>query len=125
MPPEIRINGQPIAVHREGETSAESATGMIGVELRVNPDNRINEVVLGTIDCLRLRGAASKLERVIQLGADGIGSQQISQTETLEYDLGRRIRPVPRMIREQHDSHNMGDPMGATHRTKNVWIGVY
>ncbi|MDO8619339.1 MAG: hypothetical protein Q7R49_05355 [Candidatus Daviesbacteria bacterium] len=94
MTAEIRINGRSVVSDLPEESGIYSTPmGNIGIELRVGQEREVQEVILDCTDCQTLQGKRGKERRVINLGPNGIGSQQISSSELLEYDLGRRIRP--------------------------------
>lgn len=117
---EIRLNGQSLVDSLPAESGVYlTSVGEVGIDLRVGRNKDVQEVIL---DCSRapvLQGKKRKEQRVINLGSKGIGGQQISPTDRLEYDLGRRIRPALRMRPVEYDS---GDAMGQGHRVKRIWV---
>lgn len=120
MTAEIKLNGQSLVDNLPAESGVYlTSVGEIGIELRVSRGRGVQEVIL---DCSRapsLQGKKGKEQRVINLGSKGIGVQQISPTDRLEYDLGRRIHPALRMRPVEYDS---GDAMGQGHRVKRIWV---
>lgn len=119
MGAEIRLNGQSLVDSLPAESGVYlTSVGEVGIELRVSRDKEVQEVIL---DCSRapvLQGKKGKEQRVINLGSKGKGSQQISETDLLEYDLGRRIHPAYRMRPVEYDVHLMGQG----HRVKTIWV---
>ena len=80
-----------LILNLDGIENGEYLTSM-GV-VRISRRNEGQEVVI----------AENNITRVIQIGADGRGSQQISRDLDLLVDLGRRLRPMYRMIRREID----------------------
>lgn len=95
MTAELRLNGVSLVENLPNESGVyKTDAGVVGIKLNIDPYKDRQNV---TINCSRrkdLMGKNNKLNRTIMLGSDGRGSQQISPTILLEYDLGRRIRPI-------------------------------
>lgn len=121
MTVEIRLNSQVIAGGLPEESGVyKTPLGNVGVELRVGQERDVQEVLLDCTNCESLQGKKGLTQRVINLSAKGIGSQQISPTERVVVDLGRRISPEAHYMPVEYHSYSLGDG----NRVKRAWVPV-
>lgn len=91
MAPEIKLNGQSLTgIIPEAPGVYPTPLGDIRVDLRLGLDRQTQDAVLDCTNVPALKGARGKDVRVINIGPKGVGSQQVSPTDTIEYHLGRR-----------------------------------